>query len=336
MPPALGAEPRARGTEPGTRGTEPGARGTEAAGLEPFYHAVEGYRLTDLRRLLAAPLAPGRDSANRSYFEGKLAIAEYRHADADQLADRCARQARNDAERSRCAELAAEGVALAIALSGDDLARLGMISTLRAHLADAVRFDARNPHAQQLLARFYRVAPWFLGGGGAAATRAMRAAITLLPTRADEFLGIDAFDARHWIEAIAYLQRVVDRDPGRAAAAYYLALACDKANQRSRAIKVLAVVVAAHPEFWDAQFQLGTLSLDSDPRFAAQVLTRFSNAATPGPKRLANAWWRIGVAEESQGRPEAALKAYRTALRYKPGHNEAQAGVQRLSRAASH
>ena len=314
----------------------PAGRTADLINTEALYAAVDAYRLTDLRRLLApAPGAAPPDGPNRSYFEGKLAIAEYRHADADRLATRCTQQARSVQERSRCAELGAEALAMAMALSGDDIARLRMIGTLRARLGEAVRLDARNLRAQQLLARFYRIAPWYLGGGADAASRAIQAAVTLAPARADELRGIDAFDARTWPAAIASLQRVADHDPSRAAARYYLALACDKAGARKRAIKVLSALVAEHPEFWDAQFQLGTISLDSDPRFAAQVLTRFSASATPGTKRLANAWWRIGVAEENQGHSDAALRAFRTALQYKPGHNESLLGVRRLSRPAA-
>ena len=306
------------------------SRAAEVSTDEQLMQAAEGYRLSDLRRFL--PALP--DNANRSYFSGKLALAEYRHADADKLSARCKQQARTALERSRCAELGAEATAMAMAITSDDLARLRMLSTLRARLDTAVQSDARNVRARQLLARFYRITPWYLGGGGEAAKRTIQIAVALAPNRGDELRGIDAYDAQQWSGAIGYLQRVVARDGNRAEAAYYLALADDKNGDRRRAISVLTTTVAAHPEFWDAQFQLGTLSLDSDPAFAAQVLTRFSAAVTPGVKRLASAWYSIGSAEEKLGHGDAALRAYRTALRYKPGHNESQAAVQRLSRGA--
>ena len=112
---------------------------------------------------------------------------------------------------------------MAIALSGDDLARLRMIGTLRARLAEAVRFDTRNLRAVQLSARFYRIAPWWLGGGSSDALAMITRAAALAPARADELRGIDAFDARNWPDAVRYLQRVNDHDGNRANAGYYLA-----------------------------------------------------------------------------------------------------------------
>jgi tetratricopeptide (TPR) repeat protein len=291
--------------------------------------ALEGWRLRDARQLLAT--ANGSGGADVRYAQARLALTEYRHVQAVALAAECARSARTDAQRSRCAEVEAEAVGMEVALSDADFSSLGLASRLQSLLQRATRLDPRNVRAQVLQARYRRMAPWLLGGSASQAEAGIDRAARLAPALADEFRGIDAYDAKAYDRALPLLRRAERARPDRAAAAFYLALAHEQRGELDAARTQLRDVVARYPDFLDASYRLAVLELDVQPARAAQLLRRYIPlAGAAGSKRIARSWRHLGRAEALLGRREQAIDAYRRTLRLKPDDDIAQAALERL------
>lgn len=289
--------------------------------------ALEGWRLRDVQQLLAS----SSEGADTRYVAARLALASYQHPLALKLARECARLARDNPQRSRCAEVEAEALGLQVTLSDDDLGTLGLAGRLQSTLQNATRLDPTNVRAQVLLARYHRVAPWLLGGSTSQANAGLARAIRLAPALADEFRGINAYDAKDYPRAISLLRRAARALPARAAAPFYLALAHEQRGDIDAARLQLRDVVARFPEFLDATYRLAVLEVDTRPAVAAQLLRRYIPLADDaGPKRLAKSWRHLGYAEERLGHRDLAIDAYRRTLRLKPGDNVAEKALQRL------
>lgn len=294
--------------------------------------ALEAWRLGEVQQLLATTNA---DSSDARYIAARLALASYQHTLATKLARECDRLARDNPQRSRCAEVEGEALGLQVALSGDDLATLGLAGRLQSTLTRATRLNANNLRAQLLLARFRRVAPWLLGGSAGQADAGIARAIRLAPAFADEFRGVDAYDAKDYPRATTHLRRAARALPNRAAAPYYLALAVEQQGDVDAARIQLRDVVARFPEFHEASFRLAVLEVEAQPARAAQLLRRYIPVAIDaGNKRLAKCWRHLGRAEELLGHRDAAADAYRRALRLKPGDNVASKALQRVTQGA--
>lgn len=307
---------------------------TNVAGIDlnAAQQALEAWRLTDVQRTLSR----SAKDADSQYIAARLALGTYKHEAAQRLAAECEKLAVADAQRSRCSEVEGEALALRVALSGDDLGTLGLAGRLKATLQRATRVDPRNVRAQQLLARYYRVAPWLLGGSASQANACIAQAIRLQPALADELRGIDAFDARDYARAVPLLQRALRAQPQRAAPGYYLALAHEQLNNADAARAQLAETQRQFPEFWEASFRLASFEVESHPAQAAALLRSYiARAGNAGQKRLAKSYRYLGQAEEHLGHRELAIDAYRRALKLKPGDNAADKALGRLMAASS-
>ena len=307
------------------------ARTAATLDLPAIDAALEGWRLRDARQLLAAAQGNGNGTADVRYVQARLALTDYRHAQAVALAVECARTARDDAQRSRCAEVEAEAIGMEVALSDDDLGSLGLASRLQSLLQRATRLDPRNVRAQVLQARYRRMAPWLLGGSASQASAGIERAARLAPALADEFRGIDAYDAKAYDRALPLLRRAARSRPERAAGTFYLALAHEQRGELDAARTHLRDVVTRFPDFLDASYRLAVLELDVQPARAAQLLRRYIPlAAAAGSKRIARSWRHLGRAEALLGHREQAIDAYRRTLRLKPDDDIAQAALARL------
>ncbi len=289
--------------------------------------ALEGWRIRDAKRLLGA----NSMGADARYVQARLALAAYQHPQAVALAAECSRAARSDVQRSRCAEVEAEAIGMEVALSDDDFGSLGLASRLQSTLQRATRLDPRNVRAHVLHARFRRMAPWLLGGSASQAAAGMERAARLAPVLADEFRGIDAYDAKAYDRALPFLKRAARAKPERAAPAFYLALAQEQRGDLDAARTQMRDVVLRFPEFLDATYRLAVLELDVQPARAAQLLRRYIPlAAAAGSKRIARSWRHLGRAEALLGHREQAIEAYRRTLRLRPDDDIAQEALARL------
>ncbi len=301
---------------------------TASIDLTAAQEALEAWRLTDVQRMLSR----SSKDADTQYIAARLALGTYRHEAAQRLAAECEKLATAAAQRSRCSEVEGEALALRVALSGDDLGTLGLAGRLKSTLQRATRVDPRNARAQQLLARYYRVAPWLLGGSANQANACIAQAIRLQPELADELRGTDAFDAGDYARAVPLLQRALRAQPQRAAPGYYLALAHEQLNNVGAARTQLAETLGRFPEFWEASFRLATFDVESHPAQAATLLRNYiARAGNAGQKRLAKSYRYLGQAEEQLGHRELAIEAYRQALKLKPGDNAADKALGRLT-----
>lgn len=239
--------------------------------------------------------------------------------------------ARTTAERSRCLELSGESLALRIVMISGDWERIRLARKVRDYLQQAIAADATNDRAYVLLARFYRIAPWLLGGSHTQASVQIDRAVALVPNNEAKVRGIDAIDAQEWQRAEQWLAQ--DKSP---IASYYRAVALIELNQAAAAIALLKPLTQSVPEFFDAQFMLGRGAFDLEPQTALVALQQFVHAAPDaGAKRLANAWYLIGQLHERANRPNEALKAYDAALKAKSGHNESRKAYDRLRKSKS-
>ena len=295
--------------------------------LAATQQALEGWRLTDVQ----GELRRSQKDADTQYIAARLALGTYKHEAAQRLATECQKFATSAPAQSRCSEVEGEALALRVALSGDDLGTLGLAGRLKATLQRATRLDGRNARAQQLLARYYRVAPWLLGGSATQADACIARAIRIQPQLADELRGIDAYDARDYARALPLLQRAARAEPLRAAPSYFLALTYEQLNSLAAARTQMADTVERFPEFWEATFRLAVFDVESHPAQAVTLLRNYiARAGNAGQKRLAKSYRHLGRAEESLGHRQLAIEAYRQALKLKPGDNAADKALQRL------
>ena len=118
-----------------------------------------------------------------------------------------------------------------------------------------------------------------------------------------------------WPQALAAAERVLAQRPNDAAAAFAKGVALAALGDLNAAESVLADCVVAHPDNYDAWYNLGQVQLQLErPRKAIETFRRA--LAIDGKNHPS--WYGLGRALEADGQGDAALDAYQTAVRTSP------------------
>jgi len=142
-------------------------------------------------------------------------------------------------------------------------------------------------------------------------------------------LGIDAFDARRFAEAIELFSKSVAMDSTYKYAHYNLARAYLANGEPEQGLAILQRLTSEHPDDADAWNSAGTALL---------LLQRFNEAVDAFNQVLrlrardAGSWYNLGLAHEMQGNLDTAGRAYRQALNLEPDLTAAAAALERIRR----
>lgn len=302
---------------------------TDTATFAAIEQAVGQYQLTRADALLAAV---GAD-ADSHYLRGRIALARYRHAAAGESLQHCRASARDGRQQARCLEIEAELLARKAAESNDLIEQVEAARAAQDLLASAADLDPENVRVRQQRARNYRLLPWYVGGSSSRADRNIEAAARARPELAASLRGVDAWYAGDDRRAISELAAALDAGTD-ADTSYYLAQAQARSGDAKAAIRTLQSLTASGAEHWEAWFALGSIAegQKGQEAIARQALATFLRGAIDAvPKRRANALYLLGRIAEREDNGKGAIAAYRAALIARPGHNDSQAALTRLT-----
>ena len=126
--------------------------------------------------------------------------------------------------------------------------------------------------------------------------------------------------------AAGCFERSILLDPDRMDWHYYLALAQEGDGQVAPASKALDRAIALAPEYAPLLVRQARLLLESDP-VQSESLARRAIEVSP---ESATAWFELGRAVRTLGRPEEALAAFRKAIEFAPAYADAHYAVAML------
>ena len=298
--------------------------------LELAERSLGDFELTKAAAYVDQSVAQHGPSAEAYYLKARIEILQYRFGHALDLSRQCIEQFPQSAI---CFESLGEARSLGLVREDRMLRQIKLANRAVDDWLHAVELDPDNIRARIQLIRYYRLAPWILGGSKRKA-RAQAQAITRIDaTRSAEAYGMMNFYEEDWKGAIKHLALAVEQDPENGELLYHLARARGARGQLGQAVTALAQVVETNPEFWEAWFHLGVGCVHAEAdagTFFSALKTLVDGAVDSGEKRMANAYYAMGKLRERRGELALALAAYEQALEAKRGHNESRDGAERL------
>ncbi|MEJ2133379.1 MAG: tetratricopeptide repeat protein, partial [Gammaproteobacteria bacterium] len=272
--------------------------------------ALASFELTSAAAYVDRALAKRGDAPELLYMKARIEILEYRFDDAMTISQRCIDQFPT---ASICFETLGEARSFAMVREDKIFKQVKLMHRSVDDWLHAVELDPKNVRARILLIRYYRIAPWILGGSKRKARDQVDAIARIDPQRVAEARGMMSFYEEDWKDAIEHLEDAVAQDPDNGELRYHLASARAERGDLTRAVEELREVVSANPEFWEAYFHLGLwcVEANADNQVCFDALGTYVNGAKDaGEKRIANAYYAMGKLREQRGELALALAAY--------------------------
>jgi tetratricopeptide (TPR) repeat protein len=271
--------------------------------------ALAELRLADARRLLAA--APDDEPAVL-YFRARIAIWDHATERALELASRCLDIASG---ASICHEVWGEAISLKLLDSGL-FEQYSLARQSRSAWERAVELDHGNVRARLMLLRYYRQAPWIVGGSREKAMAEARVIAEYDTARAIEANGLNAYFDRDYAKALQLFLTARSRVNDSADPRYYVPLAAARLGDHATAIRAFAELVEDSPDEWDGWLFLGYAELKARPAIDVSEQTLWSAGESIRPDTArAEALYAYGRMLTRIEEPDAGRAAFAAALR---------------------
>jgi tetratricopeptide (TPR) repeat protein len=160
------------------------------------------------------------------------------------------------------------------------------------------------------------------GGNLQAAAQAFYDTVTLKPDFAPGYANIGGIlaDTRNWGQAQTYLQQAIALDPNLAIAHYNLGLVHRRTGRLADAIQAWETALRLAPDLSIAAIQLTEAYLDGDrPKEAKTLIQQLLQTNN----RLVAVHYLNGRLADTEGKPDAALQAFRQASQLDPNYANA-------------
>ncbi len=274
-----------------------------------------------------------RDEDDHRALNG-LALVGVARGDADFAIEHARKAVRKHRSSSEYHMTLAMGYAVRLMQGG--FSSMFYVGKFKRECEEAIRLDPSNVDAHMALLQYYAFAPGIMGGG---------------IDRARETAGtIAALDTFYGHIATALIAEV-EEDTAGAERGYLAAAEVDTANpegwgalgmflmrteQYERAIPVGRRVARLAPDEWEAPYQLGKAylllgeDLDEAERWFRAAIDLIEAEQYPNTRRLASAYWRLGMVKERRGDLEAARALWERALAVDEDHEQATAAMDSL------
>ncbi|MFQ5576280.1 MAG: cyclic nucleotide-binding domain-containing protein [Anaerolineae bacterium] len=143
-------------------------------------------------------------------------------------------------------------------------------------------------------------------------------------------VGLASHQLHRYREALTYLLRASELQPGNAEVQYELGALYRQLDQYQRAIQHLAAAIRLRPDFVDAYNQLGITYYDQQKH--EEALTIFT-ATTQLEPANAHHYYNLGTVQKVLKDYEAARSTFQLAVQLKPDYTEARAQLDLLDQA---
>ncbi len=145
-------------------------------------------------------------------------------------------------------------------------------------------------------------------------------------------VGLALYQVGRYPEALTYLLKAADLQPGNAEVQYELGSLYRQLNQYKRAIRHLEESIRLRPDFVDAYNQLGITYYDQQQYEEALTIFTATTQLEPGN---AHHYYNLGTVQKILQDYQAARDTFQTALKLKPDYTEARAQLDVLEKAFS-
>jgi predicted Zn-dependent protease len=213
------------------------------------------------------------------------------------------------------------------------LKKRGLAKKMKRALTMALEVEPAHVDARRELADFYFHAPWIVGGSTDEAAKQLELLERVAPAEAHAKRGEYAKSAGEYKVAREHYRKAVDLGPRSPERLVALAVLEQQLESYADSIALLDEVIAQDPHRENAYFYrarasaLAGIDIDRGLECARYYLEHCSKCNDSVRGR---AWWRLATLHKRNGETDAAIAAYREALRYDAELDGARKGLEEL------
>jgi len=213
------------------------------------------------------------------------------------------------------------------------LKKRGLAKKMKGALEAALELDPGHVEARRELADFYHYAPWIVGGSKDEAEKQLDLLESVAPGEGWATRGRHARDDGDLEAARDHYRKAVElgaREPGVLLA---LGVVDQQLDDYDESIRLLDEAIEADPELEQAYYYrarasaMAGVDIDRGIECAGYYLEHCTEC---DDSDRGYAWWRRAVLHKRKGETDAAIAAYREALRLNPELEGAREGLEEL------
>jgi tetratricopeptide (TPR) repeat protein len=213
------------------------------------------------------------------------------------------------------------------------LGKRGWARKAKTALLSALEADPGHVDARKELVEFYYYAPGIAGGDKDEAARQLDALDQIAPAEARAIRGDFARNSGDLDAAALYYEEAAALGERKPRYLFGLAVIEQQRGRYERSVPLLEEVIAADPTYEEAWYYrarasaMAGVEVDRGLECASRYI---ENCSRCDDADRGYGWWRKAAILENAGRTDAAIDAYREALRYNPKLDDARARLESL------
>ena len=215
------------------------------------------------------------------------------------------------------------------------LKKKGLANKMKAALETALEIDPEHVDARRELADFYYYAPWIVGGSKDEAEKQLEILGKTSPAEAWIARGQRARNEGDLEEAREHYRKALELGPREPGAMLTLAVIEQQLDDYPASIELLEEVITADPERERAYYYCArALAMaGTDIERGLECAAHYVEHCTEcDDSDRGYGWWRRATLYKRKGETDAAIAAYREALRLNPELDGARQGLEELER----
>jgi len=211
------------------------------------------------------------------------------------------------------------------------LKKRGLSKKMKGALEAALKLDPGHVEARRELADFYYYAPWIVGGSKDEAEKQLDRLESVAPGEAWATRGRHARDDNDLESARDHYRKALEVGPREPAILLVLAVVEQQLDDHDESIRLLDEAIEADPELERAYYYRARASamaaIDIDRGLeCAEYYVEHCTECDDSDRGYG--WWRRATLHKRRGETDAAIAAYREAIRLNPDLDGARQGLE--------